>query len=247
MTIPSIRCALPCHDAASLAVTRFGKVDKQDPLHLQIASSVRAAIVRGDLLVEERLPLERLAAEFGVSRMPVREALIRLERERLVEFHPRRGAIVAGIEPGGIGELFELRVLLETDMLRRAPERLAARHLAEARTLLERASAANGFDEQCDLYRASQDALYAPIGRRTQLDFLGMVWTRIDWMIRRVFRLIGSRTGRLEESVELVGLIETRELAPALALVERHAERDRRHLLSAPDILRELQSSSRED
>lgn len=247
MILQPSRCALLDNEPVFVAVTRFGKLDKQDPLHVQIASSVRTAIVRGDLLVEERLPLERLAAEFGVSRMPVREALIRLERERLVEFHPRRGAIVAGIEPSGIGELFELRVLLETDMLGRASGRLAAQPLANARALLERALAANGFDEQCDLYWASQDALYAPIGRRTQLDFLGMVWTRIDWMVRRVFRLIGSRPDRLEESLELVGLIETKALAPALALVERHAERDHRHLLSAPDVLRELQSSPPED
>lgn len=227
-------------------MARFGKVDKQDPLHLQVATAVRAAIVRGDLVVDERLPLERLATEFGVSRMPVREALIRLERERLVEFHSRRGAIVAGLAPGEIAEVFELRALIETDLLRRAGSRASLWDLTSARVFLEQASSANSFDDACDLYWAAQDALYAPTERRTQLDFLRMIWTRVDWMIRRVWRLVGARPGRLEESVELVGLIEARDLVSAAALVTRHAERDHDHLMSAPDILRELESSIRE-
>ena len=60
-----------------------------------IAQRLRALILDGQLQPGARLPLTDIAASLGVSVMPVREALSRLEAERLVVMRPRRGAIVA--------------------------------------------------------------------------------------------------------------------------------------------------------
>ena len=74
-----------------------------------------------------RLDEQELAAEFGVSRTPIREALIQLAAVGLVEMRPRRGAIVADIGPARLCEIFEVMAELEAMC-----GRLAARRIGEA-------------------------------------------------------------------------------------------------------------------
>jgi DNA-binding GntR family transcriptional regulator len=68
---------------------------------------------------------EELAEAFGMSRIPLREALRRLEGEGLVVITPNRGAIVRPLAPKDIVDLYELRLALESLALRRAAERFA--------------------------------------------------------------------------------------------------------------------------
>lgn len=77
------------------------------------AERIRAAILTGELKPGARLVETRLAADLGVSRGPVREALIELERERLVHLMPRRGAIVTTLDPMQAWEIYVLRGHLE--------------------------------------------------------------------------------------------------------------------------------------
>lgn len=74
---------------------------------------IRGRILSGDLAPGTRLREVVLAAEAGVSRTPVREALRRLSAEGLAVVLPRRGAIVSDWSPTDLDEIFELRVLLE--------------------------------------------------------------------------------------------------------------------------------------
>lgn len=78
---------------------------------------VRSAILRGFYRPGERLQQDAIAELLGMSRMPVRSSLQRLEGEGLVVFHPYRGATVRLLSPAEIAEIFELRVLLECRLL----------------------------------------------------------------------------------------------------------------------------------
>lgn len=78
---------------------------------------VRSAILRGLYRPGERLQQDAIAELLGMSRMPVRSSLQRLEGEGLVVFHPYRGATVRLLSPAEIAEIFELRVLLECRLL----------------------------------------------------------------------------------------------------------------------------------
>lgn len=71
------------------------------------------AIITLDLPPGQRLIEERLSAQLGVSRVPVREALRQLEREQLVVIRPRRGAVVASLTRRDAEELYGLRIKLE--------------------------------------------------------------------------------------------------------------------------------------
>ncbi|MEO0672582.1 MAG: GntR family transcriptional regulator, partial [Pseudomonadota bacterium] len=66
---------------------------------------------------------ETLAAELGVSRTPVREALIRLEREGLVEIRPRRGMRVLPVSRHDMTEIYEVLAVLEAEAARLAAQR----------------------------------------------------------------------------------------------------------------------------
>src|SRR5438128_11057097 len=78
-----------------------------------VTDHVRSAILGGRYAPGARVPQDELAQQLGVSRMPVREALRVLEMEGLVELRPHRGAIVVDLRPEEIGEIFEIRAMLE--------------------------------------------------------------------------------------------------------------------------------------
>src|SRR5215211_7447338 len=91
-----------------------------------IADSLREEILRGSVAPGQPLRQEELADRFGVSRLPVRDALLRLEAQGLVEVFPNRGAFVVSLSAGEIAEIYDLRILLEGDAIERAVPRMSA-------------------------------------------------------------------------------------------------------------------------
>jgi DNA-binding GntR family transcriptional regulator len=103
---------------------------------------LREKILRGDYPENSALRQDALAAELGVSRIPVREALRQLEAEGLVTFSPHLGAVVSALSLDEIEELFNLRALLESELLRQAVERMNDDVLERAEAILEAYEAA---------------------------------------------------------------------------------------------------------
>jgi len=91
---------------------------------------LREGILMGVFQPGERMRQDQLAEAIGVSRIPVRSALMQLESEGLITFNPYRGAVVNKLSAKEMREIYELRALLEAHALRKAvdvmtPERLA--------------------------------------------------------------------------------------------------------------------------
>lgn len=132
---------------------------------------LREAILSGAFSPGERLRQEALATAIGVSRLPVRAALLRLDAEGLVEFHPRRGAVVQTLTHDEITEIYELRDLLETYALRKSMQRMTPERIARLRELAEQLDAEAEGDPFVDMrvrfYRELYDAEGAP--RLTEL------------------------------------------------------------------------------
>ena len=104
--------------------------------------AIREAIVSGSLAPGTKLTVDHLAHRLGVSRTPVKEALVRLEREGLVRIVPRHGAFVARLSVPDVEELYDLREVCEGLAARRAAMHARREQLAELEELLARA-------EQC--------------------------------------------------------------------------------------------------
>ena len=101
-----------------------------------IAASLRAAILRGELKSKQPLRQDEIAVSFGVSKIPVREALFQLKAEGLVTFSPNRGATVSELSPTEVDEIYTMRIALETVALRRAIPHLTIANLAQAEEIL---------------------------------------------------------------------------------------------------------------
>lgn len=99
------------------------KFNEYMPLRDLVFTTLRQAILKGELLPGERLMEIQLAEKMGVSRTPIREAIRKLEREGLVIMVPRKGAEVAGISEKILRDVLEVRMTLEKLALRLAFKR----------------------------------------------------------------------------------------------------------------------------
>ena len=104
------------------------------PSHVQ--ATLQEAILNGGLAPGERLMVDDVAAHFGVSKIPVREALKALEAAGWVVSQPRRGTYVRPLSPEELRETFEMRRLLEPYSARLAAERRTEEQLHELQDLL---------------------------------------------------------------------------------------------------------------
>jgi DNA-binding GntR family transcriptional regulator len=106
----------------------------------RVRDLLEEAILGGELKPGERLRAEALAQRFGTSRTPIREALLQLEGQGLVEVEPNRGAVVRTFDRDDVRDLYEVRALLEPGAAARAAQRISAEDIARLDALCADAS-----------------------------------------------------------------------------------------------------------
>lgn len=164
----------------------------------QVTNRLREAIATGVLRPGERLNQADLAGRLGVSRMPVREALRRLEAEGLVTMQPYRGATVAGLSVAELREIYEMRMALEVLALHRSLANMNDADLAEMEALLRR------MDDETDgaaWLRANvefHDLLYARADRPLLLETIQNLRVKSDRFLR-LFAAKRDRTSHAQE------------------------------------------------
>lgn len=99
------------------------QIDRPRSLTALVADQIRELIVSGHLALGEQLSEQSLADQLGVSRMPVREAFLHLQAERLVEVRPQRGSFVFDYDTTELRDICELRQILEIGALQVATRR----------------------------------------------------------------------------------------------------------------------------
>ena len=154
------------------------------PQALQIASvvdhvyaAIRERIREGALARGARVHQEDLAAELGVSRTPVREALRRLAAEGLVEMHTNRGARVADVSEGDMRGSYEARLVVEPGAARLAAQRGLAEPQAQMRAAV--AAQRRAIGKIRPSFEANRDfhvALVAASGNEFLRDFVENLW-----------------------------------------------------------------------
>jgi DNA-binding GntR family transcriptional regulator len=92
--------------------------DNSPQLTLQAADQIRDLIVRRVLLPGEKIRQVELAQRVGVSRSPLREALRTLESEGIVTYEANRGYVVSRLNRDDLAQIYQMRALLETEILR---------------------------------------------------------------------------------------------------------------------------------
>lgn len=198
------------------------------------AAELRRRILSGEFREGEALRQDALAAEFGVSRIPVREAFRQLAAEGLVTIHPHRGAVVSALSPDEIAELFDLRALLEPELIRRAAPRRTEADLREAERVLlaySAAIAAGDLNAWGELNTEYHLALYRPAGRPQTLSIVRALLANTDRFTRLQLALAGGTERAEREHAELLALCRAGRARDAAALTRRHVLDVKRDLL----------------
>ncbi|MET0866584.1 MAG: GntR family transcriptional regulator [Pseudorhodoplanes sp.] len=187
-----------------------------------LVARLRHDILRGG--VEPGLPLrqDEIATRCGVSKIPVREALLQLVAEGLVAFQPNRGFTVAGLQPEEAEEILEIRAVLECQAIRDAMPKMADDDVARASRILDQAEATPELDRWSDLNWEFHASLYAPAKRKRLLDLIRQVSNPTDRYIRVLIANANYRGRAEREHRAILSACEMRNAEAAAALLDQH-------------------------
>jgi len=160
-----------------------------------VVERLRDKILSGELREGEQIRQDAIAAEFQISRIPVREALSHLAAEGLVTIVANRGAVVSALSPEEIMELFETRAVLECYMLRCAIPRMGPEDFERAEDILRQYEESLEKDSEVATWGhwnwSFHSALYEPANRPKMLSIVKNInvncdrYTRLHLVVTR--------------------------------------------------------------
>lgn len=200
---------------------------KHRTLSEAIAERLRDAILSGEHPAGAQLRQDALAESFGVSRIPLREALFQLEGEGLVRIVPHKGAVVAGLSMDEIDDVFDLRATLEKRLIEDSIPRLTAadfapinRACAEFEVVVAAGEIARTGEINADLHLA----LYAAARRPKTLSIVAGLLRTSERYTRLQLASSKGMEKAASEHRELVALARERDVAGASKLLVAHIE-----------------------
>lgn len=210
------------------------------------ADALRTRILAGEWPAGAPLRQEALAAELGVSRIPLREALRQLEAEGLVTLAAHRGAVVAPLPVAEAAELFELRALIEADLARRAVPRLTAADDASMRAhaaVFERAVRDGDLPAWGEANRRFHFALYTAAARPRTLETVARLHAQSDRFVRLQLSLTGGTRLAVREHRAIAAAARRRDTSRVVKLVREHILAAGRALAETLDRHRPLEAA----
>ncbi|MFC9324329.1 GntR family transcriptional regulator [Kitasatospora sp. NPDC057015] len=188
-----------------------------------LCRAIREDVIRGVHRPGVRLTEESMAARYGVSRVPVREALRTLEAEGFVQSRPYAGIVVVELDDAEAEDLLEVRALLEPlgagrAALRRTPEQLG--RLKELVSLGREAVADGRLDEVARLNSRFHEVIAAASGSRTLSQLVTQLSQKIAWVYSVDLPRRAEDSWREHE--EIVAAVERGDPVAARQVVARH-------------------------
>lgn len=193
-----------------------------------VHATLREAIVSGVMRPGDRLSEEPLAEQLGVSRTPVREAVLRLETEQLVVRIPRRGLVVRGIESHEMTEIYMMRVAIDGLAANLAAQKATPVGVAKLRwlnTQMKQAAETGGVDLISECNIAFHEAVCEIAGNRMLAGFVDQVHGWVRRCEPNPFAHAGRGREGAGEHDRIVDAIEAGDGARAEALTRDHMRR----------------------
>jgi DNA-binding GntR family transcriptional regulator len=193
---------------------------------------LRDAIRQGLLAPGTPLIQTAVADAFGVSRIPVREALQSLTAEGLVTLSPDGGAFVTSLTPSEIDELYSLRLLIEPALASPIVHRAGPAETGRLQALvLEMDAHDSDMEAWANANHAFHETLYAVSGKRQFQRICGQLLSLVEPYSRvAVFELAGQQQSQREHH-QMIEAISRRDAEDLQALLTTHLERARSDLL----------------
>jgi DNA-binding GntR family transcriptional regulator len=219
------------------------KVSGPIPAHLArsvIEETLRSAILDGRIPCGTALRQQDLADLFGVSRMPVREALRQLEAQALLNVVAHKGAVVAPLVQGDAVETYALRILLESEALRLSIPLLEKEDFEASARHIDDMETEQDYSEIGRLNRLFHMSLYCKASNRRLLSLIEEGLNEEERFLR--FNLEAMGLGKLSQDDHraLLLAVEDRDIERAVKLLEHHLNRGVEVItryLASPDAL----------
>ncbi len=191
-----------------------------------VTERLRRALLAGDIKPGEPIRVAQLEKSFGVSHIPIREAVRRLEAEGLIVAEPQRAAVAAGVDLEDLGGLYDIRRIIECEVIRRSVARMSeeqVERVREALLALEAVAQDHDSPEFWDLHMDFHWALLEPGATAWVRRVLDQVWLASQ----RYVRLFVSATfdDAMRDHRELLGACEAGDDERAEEILRRHLDR----------------------
>jgi len=201
-----------------MTTAKGGRSDRPRTSDL-IFEELRADILAGRLVAGEDLSQVRLAQRFGVSRIPVREAMRQLQMEGLVTARPREQAVVSGLGTDQVIEVIEIRTRVELYLVEQAVQRIGAEAVGRLARLCDEMDASADVAVWHDANAKFHDLLYDAAGASIALDIVRQLAARGDRYLPMPVDTDADQ--RLVANVEHRGIVEAFQLGDRRLARER--------------------------
>lgn len=198
---------------------------ERETLYERVYHALRTAILEGEIADGERLVQEALATSLGVSRIPVRDALKRLEIDGLVAADERGAFYARSMTVEDAREIYSLRALLEPHAARQAIPRLKDEDLAQLRELhrgLRAAAKERRPDSYVSLNREFHLTLYRYSEQRRLIQFITSLWSGLPQMTPLVVH--GQLDRSMREHTAIFEAIEQMDADHVAEVLREHIE-----------------------
>ena len=187
-----------------------------------IYGALRDAIVSGRLAEGQVLRQDSIARMFNVSRIPVREALGRLEAHGLATSARYKGVVVAAMSPDEISEIFEFRAVLEPVLVERAVPRMSDADLKKAQVCCDAFSAGTDPARWGELNRDFHWSLYSQCRMPYHLSSVQNAMDRVERYVRSQLKLTSGMERARADHQGIMDACARRDAAEAAELTRRH-------------------------
>lgn len=191
---------------------------------------LKRLILEGALTEGSPIRQDEVAAQLGVSKIPVREALMQLQSEGLVKFTPNAGAVVATLTVMDYIEMLDMRLALECRALELAVPNMASGDIARARGLLAAYHSAMSDQEWSYLNAEFHDTLYRPANRPRLLAMIRSVQEHMGCLLRLRVTMAAQHDRSHEEHLQILDACERGDLKGAVRLLRKHIEQSQREV-----------------
>ncbi|MGH8435951.1 MAG: GntR family transcriptional regulator [Pseudomonas sp.] len=187
-----------------------------------IAKHLREAIITGHFAEDEPIRQDDIARLFNVSKIPVREALKRLEAEGLVLFQRNKGVVVTKISEPELAQIFEVRVLLEVQAIRLAVPNMNEETFARAERICEEFIGENDVGRWAELNWALHACLYEPAQRPFLINLIRSIHDKVERYLRMQMSLSEGKDRADHEHRDILEACRAGDADKAAELIEQH-------------------------
>jgi DNA-binding GntR family transcriptional regulator len=188
--------------------------------------NLKSEIINGMIKPGERIIIQTISKKYGISDIPVREALKKLEADGFVHSTPHVGVVVTLPDFENQGDLFEVRQLLEGRAVELAACKVSPAVLEELEQILEQMSRVcdNDMISYSKLNDRFHNTIYAACGNKVLYKFIQQAWAMAP-RTKSIFHLVKSGARKsLEEHKKIYALLKEKDSAGAREAMQRHKE-----------------------